>query len=249
MTAHAYTGMKTVNSKPFSRRSPSGSFRTPETVLLLHRCRQSPLDRPSGIEAHLQRVGSESDARSPIRHRHSLAAVFQDHVPAVIARLRVRCRPTTVRRRVWAVIVDAIQFVQRRRLRTHVCIELRERRAPCITHGDASASVARPRMIAGVIAARFGSAPRFMFRGIAETMLRLCRSRTFSLQTSAALSRTVSQGVAGDNRLISAIAETVPSRTLVCVAHIRAAMLDYESSESHARQVYQLCVCHGGGEW
>ncbi len=99
---------------------------------------------------------------SPFRHRQRLIADGAATVHARIAMLLSHRRPATIARRIRAVIVDAIQRTARR-ARPHVGIEPREARAPFVGHRDAPAAVVVEIVIARIVAAGFGAAPRTKF--------------------------------------------------------------------------------------
>jgi len=126
--------------------------------------RESPFDTPAGFEPPKQNIGrhpqlprpSDRCLRSPLKGEHPV-------VPAVIV-LLLRCSPTAVISRVWAVYVDPINAVIRRGTRPHVG-KKPFKRLPVFRYRDSATSVILPCRAFGIVAPIVKVCPDLIQRG------------------------------------------------------------------------------------
>ena len=114
-------------------------------------------------EARLDRRGGDAGALCPIGSDHRLAERDDHKALAGVASLLFRRRPSAVLGAVPAVVVDAVDGVRGRRLRSHVRKEALERLAPPLAHGDPAPAIGGERLAAGVAAAILHRLPRLVF--------------------------------------------------------------------------------------
>lgn len=109
--------------------------------LRLHRRFQSRVDMPSLVDSRIDQTRAEPGSCSPLRNRERFAfARVQAIVPTVVA-LFLRRGPSTIRRLVVSVVIDAFKPIAFGP-RTHVLAECLKGIAPSVTDFDSSASVA-----------------------------------------------------------------------------------------------------------
>lgn len=114
--------------------------------------------------------------------------------------------PDAVRRRVWAIVVDALDCHRWMRTRTHIGIELQEVVEPCIAHSDTSAPVALIANVRLSIAPRLHCLPDVELRDVRKAVRCV---RAFAAFTAAALNLT--KVVTALSGCRAAIAPTQPS--------------------------------------
>jgi hypothetical protein len=102
--------------------------------------RKSSLDAPTVSKPSFYGGHQESDFARPLGHGERPAAVCQQAVRSLIQGLLASCGPSTVLRRVRAVVVDAVEAMSIRRTYAHVREELFEC-VPSAVDRDTSASV------------------------------------------------------------------------------------------------------------
>jgi hypothetical protein len=105
----------------------------------------------------------------PIGQCQGSALVGQAEVSSLVAVLGYCRGPSAIRRRVRAVIVDAIKGVVARWARPHVGVEPLKR-LPLGTHGDAPSAIVLEVGMLPICAARPHLAPRLVFGGVREAV-------------------------------------------------------------------------------
>ena len=125
-----------------------------------------------------------------------------------------RRSPPTVRRGVWAIVIDTIERHIWLRASSHIGKESREVCTPFVTHYDPTSPPAWVVFRSRVIAATFGAAPCAVllgyssFRRIAVSCLGFPRS--LDVQATAAFGESSSQRTSGDDPISAAVASTQP---------------------------------------
>ncbi len=100
------------------------------------------LKGPLLFESAPKRVLCDAQSFSPLDHRERGSLMCDHHVSGSVSLLGGWCRPSTILRRIRAVIVDAVQLMNRRWAQAHIGEE-RIESSPAIAYGDASTAIAR----------------------------------------------------------------------------------------------------------
>lgn len=116
----------------------------------------------AAIATHLSKPDDPQTAHTePIQHQPDIA-VFKR---SPVVHLFGVCSPTTVFRRVRAVVVDALKAVRACWFRTHVLQKCGETVPPCFTHGDTTPAVVLVLIVVLAVAPTFGVTPRLVLAG------------------------------------------------------------------------------------
>ena len=192
--------------------------------------------RPSeSVHSHMDgEVGPEALEPCPFGHCASNAIDLDVDVRAFVRRLLGQCRPAAVLRRVWSVVIDAIDGMSWRRARTHVLKELREISEPRLVDVDATASIVGiPRV--GWIAAAFPHIePRLVFGTARESVCRASGLDALSLYASTALRDALLQIRSGNNLRPATVASAHPCDS----ANSMSLRRGNESAESLPAEIY-----------
>lgn len=108
---------------------------------------------------------------------------------AIVGLLR-RCRPSTIVRRIWTVIVDAVQRASAWPM-SHVSQERGEIVSPSFAHHDAATAVQCVLAVALFVASTFGVLPRVIFLRVALPVLGEVFHDALEFQTAATLTDAV----------------------------------------------------------
>lgn len=153
---------------------------------LLNRRGYGALAGPAALQALCNDQGvCETTAARPFSDRVSLAVELKVVVAARVVVLCLAGRPLAVGRRVWAVVIDAVNRSADWAW-PHVSVERLERRSPFVAHSNAAPAVVWPRPAAIVVAALFHVAPDFVFAGARSTMSALSFSCVLILPAATA---------------------------------------------------------------
>lgn len=131
--------------------------------------RQRTLIAPSAVQPRSDRGGGQARAFCPFLHAQRQAGMRDVSTTAAIARLRLVVYPSTVLQGIWAVIVDAVEFVSRW-ARTHVG-EKRGVVKPSLADRDSAATVPLVSRVVRPKAAVFHLLPDHVFPWAFRTAL------------------------------------------------------------------------------
>lgn len=201
----------------------------------------------STVDQGSQEAGIDVSTTSELPEYNLLAVVRDHNVATSVLGLLSRCRPSAITRRVWAVIVDAIQ---RTPFRTwpHIAEEASEVIAPLVAHRDAAAAPTLEPLQLSIEAAFVGVLPRSVFTSrlvslscaVSPVWLRFC------VASATATSRALSQVSRCERALCSAITAADPhrfARLIIGSVHHRqvseslACLVDQRHSSNYLTQV------------
>lgn len=151
-----------------------------------------------------------------------------------VSRLLSKCGPTAIVRRVWAIVVDAVNGVLRRRLRSHVGQESLEGVAPTVTDSDATPAIVLKSRRVRIQATSFHGFPCSMFWSACQAVNLVGFGCTLLLVAAAACVFTNAQVVTLSDRRIAAVAGTQPPQL---VSASTKAFNDNESSEPFSGEI------------
>ena len=140
----------------------------------------------------------------PFAGRLCLAVHSHEHGSSIVVRLFLSRDPSAVLRRVWAVVVDAVQGVIRRAC-AHVAQESDEVGAPPLAHANPAAPVVSVLRVSCVVTAVLRSLPRVVLRA-ARARVR----RSSAPVTAASLRFARHQPVSWSDTRGAALAATEP---------------------------------------
>ncbi len=171
---------------------------------------------PAGMETVVDLAWMEAERARPLSDCHGSTVQIKESIPAAVVRLDDEGRPSTVRGRIIALVIDPVQRVFGRWSPAHICEELTETGAPLLGHANAPRAVVLVGLMVFVVAAGLGLAPRAVFREV----LALDAVATFALmrllnQASAAALLACSEREAVRLCRLPAVALAQPSRLLV----------------------------------
>lgn len=188
---------------------------------------QGTVYRPSFVEATVDNVSFNSHASCPVRETHCFTEVSD--IPRVlpISGLFSRGRPSTVFRRVRAVVVDAVNAVRVGWARSHIFKECLKRVPPTITYGNAPRAVVLERLVFRVATAPDDAMPNPVFRQVASSMSAISIREFIRVVTAATYAMSPFQVFGSYASLFPAIAPTQPPRSVFSITSNR---LDYDQT-------------------
>ena len=180
---------------------------------MLHAFRQRAFNRPPSSQTGTEHAFSHAQASFPLRDDQRFSVERQTLIASTVLTLEVTQRPSTVVRRVVAVIVFAIDLMSRRRPRAHI-FEERGEVLPSSADPNPSAAVVGIVRRVGALAAFAHPAPHLELRRRTETM-RAFAAGLRSARTVAALANAAEFKVAhARDGLRAALAATTPREVL-----------------------------------
>lgn len=184
--------------------------------------------REIACDAHSQSRFWYTKLSRPFCDCQVLAVIGNAMILGLIIALFDARRPSAIIWGVWAIIVDTVNTVFRRRPCAHIGIEVFERVTPTVADGDSPTTIFAVRSIVGLIAANIQLCPGVIFRAARETMLArryFCGlAQAFPCQAPTAFGRSTAKVASSDDGRISAIASTFPEGTMPLPCNVRGAI-------------------------
>ncbi len=177
--------------------------------------REGDICRPSGFESSPQYADAQARVVRPFAQGAGLSVKRQSPVISTIVSLLRTGRPSTIRRLVVAVRIDAIQRMLRRWTSPHVRQEGIKRLAPWRADGDAAATVQRVRLLARKPAARFHRSPDTVLYGSCAAVPTVADARHLHLETTTGPRCALAKRVVAHVPKGTATAPTAPVGTRV----------------------------------
>lgn len=149
---------------------PSGVLRD---LLCMDGRRQGLACRPSARQSAIDLIPRQASSDSPLWDRQRLALPRQDasrSSTSTTSDLFVWRGPSTVLRRIRAIVVDTINRVTCRRFRSHIREEVSEGRTPPFTDDNTSAAISVKSLVAWVFATLDHVHPRVVFRCVRSSV-------------------------------------------------------------------------------
>lgn len=170
------------------------------------RVRQRFSDTPTLlIQSSGNRVALDAGSARPVCEAQSLSVVGQVSGMAGVQRLLPWRGPSAVARFIVAIVVDAINRVLGRRLRSHVLVEVEKGVAPAIADGDATSAPFAKTRVLGIGASLNQTRPGAMLSSVIQSV-------GFVITTSARLMAAIAKPCSSRIHFVSALAVAAPVR-------------------------------------
>ena len=169
---------------------------------------------PTGANAVSNCVGMNAELACPLRDSHGFTIERQHMVNTCVVALFGNSRPSTVLRRVWAIVVNA---VKRMPLWTHAHVieEILKRFTPAVANFNASVAVILEAYIVWVVTSAEHLIVRSPHRMIRQTVRQIQLGCKLSLQAPAAFRSAFNQMALGNDFLCTTLAPTQPEVSAV----------------------------------
>lgn len=151
-------------------------------------------------------------------------------------------RPSTIVRRVWAIVVDAINAVDWRWSSSHVSQECLKGIQPAVTDANTPRSVSVITVAVGIAAALLNVRPRRIFRGLSVLARFSVLKVTPSTVTTASSGVSTSQDMAIHYFGLAAIAEAIPVRAFAFPIRDRHDKYFSEAMSSHVNHLHARSI-------
>lgn len=136
------------------------------------------------------------------------------HSTPRISHLLFLCSPSTILRRIGAVVVYAVNGVSRSWGIAHICVKILKRITPAFTHNDAATAVVVVTGVIRVIAPRLYAFPRSVRLRPGSPVCFICSSCKFSHKTPATFGLSPGEAHAPYPRAITAVTYAAPERPM-----------------------------------
>lgn len=199
--------------------------------------------------------GAAVHAKSPrpLSGTESLAIQRQADVVAFVLALFAACRPSTVRGRVRAVIVDALKRVVATRRVAHILIERFKRVSPTLADVNSATAVPLVTPIRRVVATLSHCHPCDVRLSVSLAVRRKPLSAYVAMIATATLCVLAVQVCSLRNNLFAAIASAFPERSAGCQGRFKAIKRDHHkavvSLASNVRNVRRQIRVTASGHW
>lgn len=171
---------------------------------LATRSSQCSLQRPSSREAIAKRISPKTEPVGPLSKAHRLTVKSQQSASSSIPGLRLSGSPPAIVLVIVAFVVDPINRMLRRRARSHVLIERRERISPSLADSDSASAVVDELLSLWVVTPLNHVGPRIVFGALVHAV-------TLARATRAFLGAMAIKRGPKNNPLVSAFTPAQPS--------------------------------------
>ncbi len=138
------------------------------------------------------------------------ALVSNKAIPARVAVLLCDGSPSTVIRRIRAIVVNAVNGMFGRRPRTNVGIEVLEGAEPTVTHDNAATAIVGITGMSNVVTSLFDAVPGVALWSASHAVCSVHGGLGIPLQASAALGMSTFHASALNNNMFATVAEAIP---------------------------------------
>jgi hypothetical protein len=153
-------------------------------ITRFERSRQGAIYGPSEtIQPVAKRQNRYAETFRPFSHTRRLTSEGQSSAATTIARLLCKCRPFAILRLVALLIVETFNGMLRRRLRTHVLVEVHEL-IPARANSDTSSAVVRESSVPRIETAHAHHLPAFIFWRVAHAVNAMWRRHVLQASTT-----------------------------------------------------------------
>jgi hypothetical protein len=144
------------------------SFAVSGDRLLVRGDSKALLEGPSNPAAVEESGARDAELAAPLSNGLHFAVHHHDSIFARVVGLLLLCSPSTILRRVIAIVIEAFELVARGGAHPHVVEEVAEGCAPSTTHLNAATAIVYERLIRCVVTTTNHSAPNVIQRMVAR---------------------------------------------------------------------------------
>lgn len=198
------------------------------------RLRYCPLNGPAATQPYIRRGRIDTGQRAPFREGPARTINCYPAGAPSVARLFGGGRPSHVTRLIVSIVVDPVETVTSRWASANIAQKICERGAPPIAHPNASSTIQRPVLVAGIETTLLNGSPQRVLIAALSRFAVSCH--TFAVKAAARCR------VARDHRVLpngcqrAAVAATNP-----IVFRSRSRLDQHQSPKSHSSPHNVLC--------